>query len=109
MGEMVWADRPDGGQVGFDPERCVRFPLRPEIEDYPKPYLYYRPEDDLWIYAEERIQYTFEKGTHWHPAGPTSVPFVKRSCRIVTREKARDMSREAGLHITELEQAGGGS
>jgi hypothetical protein len=108
MGEMVWADRPDGGQVRFDPDLCVRFPLRARDEDHPKNYLFHKPEGDLWIYVEERIEFR-AVGDYHVLLGRSLVPTVQRSCRIVNREEAREMSREAGLDIAESEWAGGGS
>jgi hypothetical protein len=96
MGEMVWADRPDGGQVRFDPDLCVRFPLPAGIEDHPTRYLYHESEGDLWIYAEERIEFRLEKGGSYHPAGPRLVPIVELSCRVVTRTEADGLFREAG-------------
>jgi hypothetical protein len=93
MGETVWADRPDGGQVPFDPDACKRFPLR--VDDWPKSYLYLRPEsdDDRWIYAEK-------EPTSWRRSGPNArllpVRFAYLRCRVVTPKEADEMRRGAG-------------
>jgi hypothetical protein len=55
MGETVWADRPNGGQVPFDPDTCERFPL--QADDWPRHslYLHRKPGGAVLIYAEEPV------------------------------------------------------
>jgi hypothetical protein len=90
MGETVWADRPDGGQVPFDPDNCERFPLR--VDGWPKQYLYLhrKPGGAVLIYTEEQPA--------MRPGGnPYTRKFMYRHpCRVVTRGEADGLCRQAG-------------
>jgi hypothetical protein len=91
MGHILRADRPDGGRIAFDPDACVGFLLsRTWASDRA---LYYDPARSLWICLERAWNWTDGSGLLNRPV------LVDYSCRIVTKEAAREMFREAGLGI----------
>jgi hypothetical protein len=99
MGETVWADRPDGGQVPFVPDLCIRFKLSHD-DGNPEPVLYHKLDGDLWIYRHRMWAMLIGHNLSAINSGIESQPtLLTEICRVVTKEEAIELLRRAGKEI----------
>ena len=90
MSCIVWAVRPDGGQVAVDLGSGKRFELR--IDKWGYDWVHYIP-DDLWIFFKQRWAGKVRNG---QICGKVLIDHI---AEVLTAEVAASKFREAGLAL----------
>ncbi len=97
-GDTVRAERPGGGRIPVDLASWTEFPL--PCEAHQRRLLYCDPEATVWVYREQNWTVRWRRldalGTG---ANHPDRSWADAICRIVNREEAAAMFREAGLAI----------
>ena len=101
MARIIRAERPDGSRIPVDLDTCIEHPL--SNDGVRKRILHHKPAearpgiaepvDDLWVYQELVWGMSVRNNRPYRPQETQS------ECRIVTREEARKMFREAGKDV----------
>jgi hypothetical protein len=96
MSHVIRADRPDGVRIPFDLDSAFEFEIKNDV--YYIASLCFKPEADPCVYRVQQVAYDAEDKDCCRPM------LWERWCRIVTKEEAREICREAGKPIpSELE------
>jgi hypothetical protein len=82
MSTQIRAERPDGGLIAFDPEKCIAFPVRGDGASVET--LYFDPSDRRAIHRKQ----------FWVLAVKNNLTYpllADGPCRVVTIEEAREL------------------